>query len=543
MVAAWSKIRYYRFSFAELTTLCERNGIVSKKSMARATVIVAVLGVLSKIMGFMREQLVAWFFGATGLTDAYVVALAIPTLLTGLISNPVCTAFLPVFASYVAQDDHEGASRIASSVTTLSVGTFLLVGIASIPFAPALVRIYAPGFSGSVFDSAVSLTRLFFPGFALPLLAGLFKSMLNTYKQFSIPGVAPLVQNLFIVVLVTLLAPTFGIRGLAIATIVGYLAHVCVQWPSIRKLELDYGLSLEINKGTKQVMNLALPLTVGGLATQLYTLVDKNLASRLPSGSIAVLNWADRMRSLPTELFVAAVITVIYPSLSEMWARKDRTGMGDTLIMGTRYALFVCIPSAIGLAVLATPITRIVFERGAFAQTATLLTANALSVYSFGIMALAISRLVSVAFYSSQNTWYPVLLALGTSCLNIVFDLILVGPLGHLGLALANVLASWVGAILGLKLYTDHISQISYKELVQSGSKIVASASVMGVWAGWLAKYTGFLNGTGNFKKDLLMAIIVIGSSALLYLGGAFALKCEEIVLVTNLVRQKLGRS
>ncbi len=521
----------------------ERDGIVSKRSMARATVIVAVLGVLSKIMGFMREQLIAWFFGATGFTDAYVVALAIPTVLTGLISNPVCTAFLPVFASYVAKNDNKGAAKVASSVTTLSVGTFLLVGIAAIPFAPALVRLYAPGFSGPVFDSAVALTRLFFPGFALPLLAALFKGMLNTYKQFSIPGVAPFVQNLFIVVLVALLVPAFGIRGLAMATIVGYLAHVCVQWPSIRRLELDYGFSFEVNQGTNQVMNLALPLMAGGLARQLYILIDKNLASRLPSGSIAALNWADRVRSLPTDLFVAAVITVIYPSLSEMWARKDKKGMGDTLITGTRYALFVCVPSAIGLAVLATPIIRIVFERGAFTGAATVLTAKALSVYSSGIMALAISRLVSVGFYSSQNTWYPVLLALGTSCLNIVFDLVLVGPLGHIGLALANVLASWIGAIVGLKLYTAYISEINYKELVQAGLKIIVSASVMGVWAFGLAKYTGFLNGTGSFKKDLIMAIIVIGSSALLYLGGALILKCEEIVLVTNLVKHKLGRS
>ena len=138
--------------------------------------------------------------------------------------------------------------------------------------------------------------------------------------------------------------------------------------------------------------------------------IDKNLASRLPSGSIAALSFADRLRLLPMDLFVSAVITVIYPSLSEMWAKRDSAGMGDTLLTGARYAMFVCIPAALGLTVLAKPIVRLAFERGAFTPEATLLTAKALSVYSFGIVALALSRIVGVAFYSSQDTWRPVLL-------------------------------------------------------------------------------------------------------------------------------------
>ncbi len=514
---------------------------MSKKNMARATLIVAILGILSKIMGFMREQLIAWFFGATGLTDAYLVALAIPTVLTGLISNPVSTAFLPVFASYVAQDDKKGASKVASSVITLSVGTFLLVGVLARPFAPQLVRLFAPGFSGEIFNSAVTLTRLFFPAFALPLLAALYKVILNSYKQFSVPGIGPFIQNLAIVALVTLLVPVLGLPALAIATIAGYLAHVLVQLPSVRRMGLDFKLSIEISEGTKKVLSLSLPLVIGGLATQLYTMIDKNLASRLPSGSMSALGFADRLRLLPMDLFVSAVITVIYPSLSEMWARKDRAGMGDTLLTGARYAMFICIPAALGLTVLAKPIVRLAFERGAFTPDATLLTAGALSVYSFGIVALALSRIVGVAFYSSQDTWRPVLLALGTSGLNIILDIILVGPLGHTGLALANVMASWAGALFGLVLYTRYISRVSIKELVQSGSKILISAAVMGVFAWVSASYSGFLAGTGSLKKDLILAVVVVGGSVLVYLGAALALKCDEILLVTGIAKRRLG--
>lgn len=514
---------------------------MSKKGMARATVIVSVLGVLSKIMGFVREQLLAWFFGASGLTDAYVVALAIPTVLTGLISNPVSTAFLPVFASYAAQDDKKGAARLASSVITLSVGVFLLAGLVAIPFAPALVRLYAPGFSGDVFDSAVGLTRLFFPAFALPLLGALYKGILNTYKQFTVPGIAPFVQNLCIVTLTALLAPRLGLGGLAIATVAGYLSYNAIQTPWVRKLRLGLRFRPEADHGTKQVFKLALPLVVGGLATQLYTLVDKNLASRLVPGSIAALNFAGRIRSLPLDLFVTAVITVVFPTLSEMWARKDHEAMGETLITGARYALFVCVPSAVGLTVLAKPIVRIAFERGAFTGTATLLTAGALSIYSLGIVGLALARIVDVGFYSSQNTWYPVVLAFGVSCVNIVLDLVFVNSLGHLGLALANVLASWIGAVAGLMFYTKHIAGVNFRQLAGSGLKILVSSAVMGMCAWALGTYSGVTAGTGSMKHDILLTFLVVGASVAVYLACAFILKCEEIVLITNLVKRKLG--
>ncbi len=514
---------------------------MSKKNMAQATVIVAVLSVLSKVMGFVREQLIAWLFGASGLTDAYVVALAIPTVLTGLISTPVSTAFLPVFASYVALNDKKGAKAVASSVITLSISLFLVVALVSIPFAPKLVELYAPGFTGHIFDNAVSLTRLFFPAFVLPLLGAFLKSILNTYKQFAAPGIAPFVQNLCIVALVITLGSSLDLRALAIATVVGYLANVLIQAPWVKKIELGIKLSPEINHGTKKVLKLAIPLSVGGFATQLYNFVDKNLASRLASGSISALNFANRIRSLPMDLFVSAVVTVIYPSLSEMWARKDKSGVGETLITGARFALFVCVPSAVGLLILANPMVRIVFQRGAFTEAATLLTSSALSVYAVGIVAMALIKIVDVGFFSSQNTWYPVILSLGIACVNIVFDFVFVSPLGHTGLALANVIASWVGATVGLKLFTKYVAEIKFKQLAQSGIKILISSLIMGVFTWAFGSWSGLLFGTGSTKTDVFLMIAAVSGSTIIYLVGAFVLKCEEIILLTNLVKRKIG--
>ncbi len=170
----------------------------------------------------------------------------------------------------------------------------------------------------------------------------------------------------------------------------------------------------------------------------------------LPEGSIAALKFADRLRQVPLGLFVAAVVTVVYPNLSGMWAKKDTAGFKETAIMGLRYVEFICIPAALGLMVLARPIVRLVFEHGAFTAGATSVTASALVAYSPALISMAATQVIFVAFYSSQDTRTPVLLAAGTAVANILLDVLLVRFLGHVGLAVANSLAATLGALAGL---------------------------------------------------------------------------------------------
>lgn len=510
--------------------------------MAKATLIVAALGIFSKLMGFFREQLIAMFFGATGLTDAYMVSLLIPTLVVGMLSGPLSTAFLPVFASNLAKNDQKGSRQVASSVITISTSAVLGISVIAIPFTPYLVRLIAPGFSEDTFANAVALTRVFLPAMAVPLLSALVKAILNSYKEFAIPGISPFVQNLVIVATVALLAPVLGLSSLALATVLGYFSALMVQIPALRKMNLGLHLSLEFNEGLKKVIKLALPLVAGTLFTQLYQLVDKNLASHLPEGSIAALGFADRLRQLPLGLFVTAIVTVIYPSLSEMWAKKDDLGLQETFVLGLRYVEFVCIPAVIGFLVLAKPIVRLVFQRGAFTEGATLLTASALVAYAPGIIAMAAMRLTGVAFYSSHETRLPVLLGIGTALSNILLDIVLVNFLGHVGLALANSIASWIGALLSLYVFHRHISKVPFKTLFHSLSKILASSGIMGAFTWFLADVVGFFEGYGSFRHELVAGFIVIVGSVFVFVVASLLLRCEEITLLLNLVRERIGR-
>jgi putative peptidoglycan lipid II flippase len=513
----------------------------SRKRIAQATFVVVLLNVVSKLCGFVREQMIAVFFGATAQTDAYVMANRIPTIVTGFLSGPLSIAFLPVFASYLAKGDKKAAARVTSSVVTISTLLMLAVSAAAIVPAPALVKLIAPGFSGATLDSAVLLTRIFFPAMVLPLIAAYAKQVLNTYDEFTVPAVAPVLQNLVIIAAVSLFGPVLGVKALAGGVVAGYAANLLIQIPAWRKKGSWPSFSLRLDESTRKVFALSVPLVAGNLFSQVYLLVEVNLASHLPAGSIAALNFADRMRQVPVGLFVTAVTTVIYPSLSAMWARKDSAEFRDTALMGLRYVAFICIPAAVGLMVLAEPAIRLAFQYGAFTGEAVSATGAALLAYSPGLVALAVSQVIGVAFYSAHETRIPVMLGIGISLLNALFDVALVRSMGHVGLALANTLAAGAGAVASIYVLSRFIGGFPTRSLALSLGKILAASLPMGASAYALARLTGFAAGGAGLIQSALAGGVTIGGAVAVFLVLALILKCEEMTLFMGLAKDKLG--
>jgi len=513
----------------------------SKKRIAQATFIVVLLNVMSKVLGFVREQMIAVFYGATATTDAYLIANRIPSMITGFLSGPLSIAFLPVFAAHIAKGDTEEAGRVASSIITISTLLVLVVSLAALVPAPAIVKAIAPGFSGTTLANAVMLTRVFFPAMVFPLLAAYAKSVLNTFGEFTVPAVAPVLQNLVIISVVAVFAPVFGIAALAAGVIGGYVIGLLVQIPTWRKRGSWPSFSLHLEESTKRVFMLSLPLLASTLFSQVYMLVEGNLASRLPEGSIAALGFADRVRQVPVGLFVAAVTTVVYPSLSAMWARADKDSFKDTAVTGMRYVSFVCIPAAIGLMVLAEPVIRLAFGYGAFTPEAASKTAAALLAYAPGLVAISINQVTGIAFYSSHETRIPVALGIATSVLNAALAVLLVGPMAHVGLAIANSVATAAGALVALYVLSRFLGNLPVKTLSVSLAKILGASLAMGVSAFLLAGVTGFSSGAGGFVRNILSGAVTIGGAGTVYLALALALRCEEMTMFIGLAKDKLG--
>ncbi len=512
---------------------------VTKKRIAQATFIVVFLSILSKIAGFAREQLMAFFFGATGQTDAYMVANTIATLVVGMISGPLSTAFLPLFAGRVAQGDREGALKFASTAVTVTSLTVLGISVLAVFPAPTLVRLVAPGFTGERLQTTVTFTRMFLPIMVFPLLSAFSKSILNTYDEFAVPALAPVLQNLVIITVISVFAPTMGIMALAVGVVLGYVVAFASQLPALRAQNGLPGLSVEFDESTGELLKLAGPLMVGTLFAQLYTLVDKYLASGLEEGSIAVLGYADRIRQLPLGLFVTAVVTVLLPALSRMWANEDDQGFRETILLGLRYVEFICIPSAVGLFILSQPLVRLTLERGVFSGDATSMTAAALRAYSPALVAMAATQVVVASFYSSRETRIPVGLSVVTALFNTVLDVVLVRYMGHTGLALANSIAHSAGALVGLYLL-NRLIDLPFRELGRSLTKILVASGAMGLSAFGLARWLDYFGSAANLRTDLAKSAVVLGGAILTYLVVAAALKCEELSMVSDLLKSRV---
>ncbi|MGI6667189.1 MAG: murein biosynthesis integral membrane protein MurJ [Bacillota bacterium] len=512
----------------------------TRRRVFEAAFVVMLLNILSKILGLTREQIFAMFFGATGQLDAKVAAERITSAIT-VLSGPVSTTFLPVLAGYAARGDSEGAKRITSSIVSLSMVLVLAMAALVIIPAPHVVRLLSPGFGEDTLASATLLTRVLLPAMVFPLLSAFGKSVLNTYGSFGIPAFAPSLQNMVIIAAASLFGPVMGVRSLAIGFPLAYLAAFALHIPAWKRSPAWPSFSVRWDESTKKVIFMAVPIILGSICGQLYILANLNLASRLPEGSVAALSLADRLRQFPLGFFAVAVTTVLFPTLSGMWAKGDKEGFRAATVNGIRFVEFVCIPAAVGLMVLAEPIVRLVYQRGAFTPQHTALTAAALTAYAPAIAGMAAQSVTTFVFYSSQETRVPVALSVGTALLNIILDALLSRPLGLVGLALAHSISVTAGSLVGLYLLKRMLSGLALGPLAGSVLRALASSVIMGAGAVLVSRYTGFAAGSGSLVRDALAGGISIAVSGVIYVLASHVFRSEEISMVFGLVKQRLG--
>ena len=480
---------------------------------ARSATMLAALLMVSRVVGFVRSQVMAHLFGATGETDAFIVAISVSTLVTA-VTGPVTVTFLPVYAAAVGKGDGRAASKVASETIAL-VGSFIVCASACLAaFAPQLTRIVAPGFTEATYAKAIALARILLAAMALPLLASFAKSILNTEGRFAVPAVADIVENVVVVLALVVLAPALGVISLGIASSAGFLVLFLMQYACLKSSGLWPPPEWGFGPDTQRVLALALPLMGGSAFAGLHRFVDKVLASRLAEGSMAVLEYAERIRWLPLGVLVAAATTVMAPSLSGMWGKGDDRGFARTLEANLRSISFICIPVAAGMMALAKPLVRLLFERGAFTAGATSATAAALIAYAPGLAAMAALRIVTTAFISSQKTGLSVLLGICSSTLNIGLDYAFVGRLGHIGLALASTVSGFLTFAVAISLLRrQYRYRLNLRSLGASTARMVMAATVMAAAAVRLSDRFGLSAGTGSTANDfILLSCITLAS-------------------------------
>ena len=447
----------------------------------------------SRVLGLIRDQVLASMFGAGNAMDAFNVAFRIPNLVRDLFAEgAMSAAFVPTFTRQLTSGGKASAWRLGNNViNALLVVTGLLV-ILGVLFAPSLVGAFAADYASvpGKLELTVLLTRVMLPFLMLVAVAAALMGMLNALHLFFVPALAPAMFNVATIACALALVPMMPRHGwppmtaIAIGTIVGGVAQVSVQWPLLRRQGFSYSPFLDWKQeGLRRVLILMGPGTIGLAATQVNVFVNTVLATGEGTGAVSWLNYAFRLMYLPTGLFGVSIATATVPAVSRHAARGDSQAVRGTLADGLALMLMMNVPATIGLIVLATPIVRVIFERRAFLPSDTAATAAALQFYAIGLLGYSIVRIASPTFYALGESRTPVTISIATVVVNVLLNVALVRTLGFRGLALGTSIAALFNAGALLWFLHRRLGGLEDRRVVSSLIRIVIASAVMGAAA------------------------------------------------------------
>ncbi|MBE3576271.1 MAG: murein biosynthesis integral membrane protein MurJ [Limnochordales bacterium] len=435
--------------------------------LLKAAVTITVVSIVSKFLGLAREASLAGIFGATGFVDAYLVGETIPNLFITSVGSAVGTIFIPVFSQVRRERGIGSAFDMANSVINAAVLVGLILVTAGEVSTGFLIRLAAPGFQGPIFDLAVDMARIMFPMAVFQTLSGLLTGMLQAIGEFTVPVLASAAVNVVLIISIVTFGPRYGIVAVAVGTVIAFATQVVLHLPALYRAGYRWRPVLNLrDPWLRRVAILTIPTLVATGAAQLNGFVERSLASRLPEGSMAALNYAYRLMALVPGVLGLAIVTVVYPALAAMAADRDWARFSTGFVRAVNMINFVLVPVAVGMAVLRVPLVRFVFERGAFDSEATQATAWALLFYSLGGGVLAIREMITRAFFALQETTVPTVINIISVAVNIVLNFALVGPLLHAGLALSASLSGLFGAVALLLILRPRIRAIVGNETI-----------------------------------------------------------------------------
>ena len=458
------------------------------KNILKATGVVLIMNLLVKLLGFLRETSLANAFGATELSDAYLSAYTIPYFLQAILGYALVTAVVPILTKYLVDGRREEADYVASAIinlTALILTTVTVIGMLACDF---LVKLLAPGYGAEQAALTAGLARIMFPSVVFMGVGMVITGICNAHYRFAASAFAPGVSNIIIIISLLFFSVPYGIQGAAWGTLISFGGFLLVQLPVLRQINFRYRPTLDFNHpAVRQMLAEIGPIILGVAVNQIYFAVNRIFASWLAEGTISGINYANKLMMLPMGIFVAAVANAIYPALAEFSLKKDRQSLASTMKGGLVSVLLVAAPAAVGLAVLAEPIIRLLFEHGEFGHDDTLATAWALVCFTVGLVPMAANMIITRVFYALDDVKTPVKIG----GLSVLLDVLLSAALfrvlafGGGGLALANSLAALLGCLaMYYYLKLRALPELASATMLPSLLKIGAASLVMGLVVG-----------------------------------------------------------
>ena len=515
-------------------------------SVAKAAGLIGAATFSSRILGFIRDMVLARLFGATAAADAFFVAYRVPNLLRELFAEgSMSAAFIPVFTEYHTRRTKREAWELASAMFTTLLTIVTLIMLVGIVTAPGLVWLLAPGFHDDPSKLALTtlLTQMMFPYLVFISLAALAMGILNSLRAFAAPALSPVFFNVFIIGCAVFVSPTLAepIYGVAIGVVAGGAAQFAMQLPGLRSRGMLMGFRFQPrHPGVKRVGQLLLPSLLGLSVTQVNITISTILASFFAGGP-TYLFYGMRLIQFPLGVFGVALATAILPTLSTQASKGAWDELRGTLAFGLRMIVFIILPAMLGLMLLRNPIVHLFFEHGTFTAADTEATSLAVLCYAVGLWAFAGVRIIVAAFYSMQDTRTPAFTAVGAVLANLVFSLLFMDALRHAGLALATALAGMVNVGILVMVLNRRLGGIDWASVGRSASRVVIASIPVGIACLWVAGLDVWAR-HGEWGMKAIMLFVGIGMSLAGYIGAHAIMRSEELDIFSNMVKGKFRR-
>jgi putative peptidoglycan lipid II flippase len=532
----------------------------ARSNVAGNASVVSVAVMASRVLGLVRDQVFAALFGAGLQYDAFLTGFRIPNLLRDLFAEgALSAAFVTTFSQVLETKGEQEAFRLSNRIAT---ALMLLLGVVCVVgwiFAPEVVYWLAPGFFDVPGKAALTihLTRIMIPFLLFIALAAKAMGILNARHRFGIPAIAPVFFNLGSIFGGLFLGygvgPFLGlspIEGMAYGTLLGGFLQFAVQWPSLRRAGFRYRPMLSFtDPGVRQILRLMGPAVIGTAAVQVNVFVNTNFASSIidpvtgvvANGPVSWLSYAFRFMQFPIGVFGVAIATASLPPLSRSIARTNHDEFRQTLAHALSLVFLLCVPSAVGLAVLGRPIVALIFEHGKFTSFDTIQTGNALAAYSIGLAGYAAIKVLSPAFYALGDARTPMVISLISIAVNYVMNSFLVGPFGHVGLAFSTSTVALVNFILLMLFMRRKLGSLEGRQLGGSLLRICVATVPMAVMA-WLCSALAAELPIHGLMLHMVRVGVSIGLAAIVFYWSCRVLKISELDEAINAIAGRFLR-
>ena len=515
---------------------------MSKKTKTTALVLMLII-LTSKITGFFRDIVLAQTFGAGEITDAYLTALNIPVVLFDGISAALGTTFIPIYFKIKSSKGQEEVNKFTSNILNIVIIISLIFVLLGVIFAPYIVKIFAVGFKGDVFDLTVNYSKILIFSMVFIAINGLVSSYLVASGYVYISGGITIPFNIFVIIAIIFASVTES-YVMVYGTLIAYIAQLLFQLPLLIKKGYKHRLTVNLrDENIRQILFLVIPVFIGSYINQINAVVNRTLASTLDSGSITALNYANKLNMFAVGVIAVAISTIMYPILSKLASEGNKKLFKINISKSINMIVIIMLPIMVVMTTFSKEIVKVLFEEGSFNSHDTYLTSTALFFYSIGILSYGLKELLAKSFYSLQDTKTPVRNATISVVINIVFSIILVNIMGIGGLALASSISATVTTMLLLISLRKKIGKIGFSYILKTFIKGAIASIVMYIIMRIAYNYIFIYGSRFALESRKFIAFncfisVILGMST--YLIVVLALKVKEVKEIFDAILFKL---